>query len=217
MIDEDFLKFSKETFVETIELKLQQLNRFVEHNVNPKLLGDYIEELVRNFVRKWLGHRLLLHGTFYSLEIDKLYNKELLQIDGIVYDPTAGPPILHEGNFIIVHPGFCTNVIEIKKSEKSINQFRERLEKIYKHCEGFLDRPQIMGIVIHDTEPEKHSEYYDEDSELRLRYDFHDYCNCPIFILFKKTNNNFEPFYEAIDSMLHAIFSKSNRPFQTFH
>ena len=50
-----------------------------------------------------------------------------MQIDGIVYDPTKGPLILSEGDFALVHPAFCSGVVEIKTTIASIKAFEERL------------------------------------------------------------------------------------------
>ena len=88
---ERVLEHAIASFAETIELKIKQLRRYVPKKkelTNPELTGAYIEELVRGFVRDWIGHRQLLTGTLFSEhEVDA----KPMQIDGIVFDPTKGP------------------------------------------------------------------------------------------------------------------------------
>ena len=88
---ENVLRYAVESFSETIAPKLRQLRRYVPKDkaqTNPALTGAFIEELVRGFIRSWIRHRLLLHGTFHFERSVEAGDKPL-QIDGIVYDPTA--------------------------------------------------------------------------------------------------------------------------------
>ena len=50
--DEDILKHARESFSETIELKIKQLRRYIKKGGNPALTGDYIESLVRGFIKE---------------------------------------------------------------------------------------------------------------------------------------------------------------------
>jgi len=205
--NEDVLRHTKEAFAETIALKVQHLRRYVKKGTNPALTGSFIEELVRGFVQDWLGHRLLVHGTFYSSEFEKS-GAGPLQIDGIVYDPTSGPMVIHEGSFAVVHPVFCTGVIEIKTSySKNLWQLQERLQLIHARYMHHVAKCQIMEIVIVDPDPEGKSSITDEKGNSFCAYHYRSGDWCPIFVLFKEKDFEHEPFNVAIDAMIRAIYT----------
>jgi len=202
--DEDVLKHAREAFAETVALKVEQLYRYVPRGSNSALTGAFIEELVRGFIQKWIGHRQLLCGTLHSTEFEQS-KATPLQIDGIVYDPQKGPAILEEGGFVVVHPAFCTNVIEIKTSVPSLMKFEERLRKIYERYMHHATSCHVMGVVIADADPIKKSLVSQGGREFpAYRYFMGGWC--PIFILFKKAGGKYEPQYEAIDAMIHSIY-----------
>ena len=123
---------------------------------------------------------------------------------GIVYDPTKGPLILSEGDFALVHPAFCSGVVEIKTTIASIKDFEERLQKIQQRYMSHLSTPHVMGIVIADGEPNKTSKITKKDGGI---LDYHNYFTvplCPIFILFKETEDGYDPFFPAIDALIRA-------------
>src|SRR5690349_21769946 len=103
--DEDVLKHARDAFIDTVTIKLGHLRKYIKKGTNPALTGAFIEEVVRDFVKHLIGHRQLVHGTFYSTEFEKS-GATPLQIDGIIYDPTLGPTILRQGDFAVVHPVF---------------------------------------------------------------------------------------------------------------
>lgn len=208
--DENVMQHAIEAFAETVALKMKQLRRYVPKQkdlTNPDLTGAFIEELVRGFVRGWIGHKLLLHGTFYYKQhIDA--NQKPLQIDGIVYDPTRGPAILREGDFIVVHPAFCAGVVEIKTTIPSVQSFLERLWEVHGKYLAHLPTPHTMGVVIADKDPEKASEIKTKDGRIIPAYNHNTVPLCPIFILFKETNDGeYEPFFPAIEGMIRAMYS----------
>jgi len=193
-----------------VSLKVQQLYRYVPKGSNSDLTGEFIEELVRGFVQKWLGHRRLLSGTFYSAE--SAGSKPCpLQIDGIVHDPHCGPVVLEEGGFVVVHPAFCSNVIEIKTSLKGSNiaMFQERLRQIYSRYMHHVTTPHVMGIVIADSDPERKSLAPPCSSE-RPAYRYHSGGWCPIFILFSEKDGAYRPHDPAIDAMIRCIYAKQH-------
>jgi len=202
--DENPVKHAQEAFQETIALKLQHLRRYIKKGTNATLTGAYIEEVVRSFIRKWIGPLQLRHGTFYSQEFEDS-GKKPLQIDGIVWNPKAGPAILEENEFLVVHPVFCTGVIEIKMSDHPISDFRDRLQIIYETYMHFCSKSNVMGIVISDSDPEGKSKTKFMDKEINL-FDYQKCGCCPIFILFKEKDNEFTPFPQAIESMIKAIY-----------
>jgi len=204
--NEDVLKHARDAFAETIALKIQLLEKYVRVGANPALTGGYIEAVVRSFVRNWIGHRRLCHGTFYSDEF-RASRKKPMQIDGIVYDPASGPAILDEEDFLVVHPAYCTSVIEIKKSVSSVTRFEKRLQDIYARYFHHLTKCQVMGIVIHDADPEAVSHYDGSDGNRHPIFNHRNASICPIFVLFQKKGNKFIPYVPAIDRMIRAVYT----------
>jgi len=210
MDNENVLKDAVETFAETIKLKVEQLRRFVpkeKAHTNTDLTGRYIEELVRGFIRHWIRDQQLLHGTLYSGDINGTYDRPL-QLDGIVYDPSSGPLILQEGDFVIVHPAFCSAVIEIKMTlPNGMDTFETRLREIWnRHFHG-VPSYHVMGVVIADKNPEVASRRTHSDGKFDFYYKYFDGGLCPIFVLFKEAEDGqYEPFYPAIDAMIRAIY-----------
>jgi hypothetical protein len=201
---EDVLQHAKQAFTETIALKVKHLRRYVPKNTNPELTGDFVEELVRGFIQDWIGHRLLVKGTLYSSEFEKTGEKAL-QIDGIIYDPTRGPMIMHEGSFGVVHPVFCAGVMEIKTSYSNLSKFRKRLDKIHALYMHHVRKCQVMGIVIADSKPEVKSRI-SHHGESYWAYSY-DRDSCPIFVLFKEEDGEYEPFEPAVDAMIRAVYA----------
>ncbi len=206
--DENVISSAVDAFSETIALKLKQLRRFIPKErarTNTDLTGAFVEELVRGFIRGWIGHRLLLHGTFhFQKHVDS--GEKPLQIDGIVYDPTRGPPILREGDFVIVHPAFCGGVIEIKMSVSSIDDFEGRLQTVHAKYLTHRTKPSVMGVLISHRDPEGVSQIPVKGDKTMPLY-HHAWANiCPIFILFKETEDGeFEPHTPAIEGLIRAI------------
>jgi hypothetical protein len=205
--DENVLQHAAEAFAETIGLKVRQLRRFIpkaKAETNTDITGAYIEEVVRGFLGSWIGHQKLVHGTFYS-KVCEVSREPALQINGIVHDPTKGPLILSEGDFAIVHPAFCSGVVEIKTSISSAKSFEDRLQTVHQRYMSHLPTPHVMGIVIADSAPEKSSKLKTKDDRT---LDYHNYFTaplCPIFFLFKETEDGYEPFMPAIDAMIRAV------------
>jgi hypothetical protein len=207
---ENVIQHAVEAFAETVSLKVKQLRRYIPKQralTNQDLTGAYIEELVRGFVRGWIGQQELLHGTFYyQKHIDS--GQKPLQIDGIVYDPTRGPAILREGDFVIVHPAFCSGVVEIKMTIPSVQNFLERLWEVHAKYLSHLPSTHVMGVVIADQDPVKASEIKTKDGRTLQAYNHFTIPLCPIFILFKETpDGEYEPHYPAIEGMIRAMHS----------
>jgi hypothetical protein len=207
---ENVLRFAVESFAETIALKLKQLRRYVPKEkalTNTDLTGAYIEELVRGFIRTWIGHQQLLHGTLYFQNHVESGGKPF-QIDGIVYDPTKGPVTLQEGNFAILHPAFCSGVIEIKMTVSSTSDFEQRLQTIHSKYLDHMTTTHVMGVVIADRDPVRASKYFFPNGREIELYDYNTVPLCPIFVLFKETTDcEYEPFITAIDCMIRGIFN----------
>ena len=197
-----------EAFCLTIETKLNVFHSVVGKGTNSLLAGDFIEELVRGFVCDWIYPCLLFRGTFWPFDVNPGFPEPSApQIDGIVFDPRQGPPIIMEGDFVVAHPEFCPGVIEIKKSESNLTSLEQRLEGIHvqyykRHNMVRQGKSSVMGIVIHDKNPEGHSkpEWLKNESE----------CAGPIFILFTEVDlgSRYEPYKPAVESMIRTIFRK---------
>ena len=106
-------------------------------------------------------------------------NQKPLQIDGIIYDPTRGPAIIREGDFIVVHPAFCAGVVEIKTSIPSVQNFLERLWEVHGKYLSHLSTTHTMGVVIADKDPEKASEIKANDGTILLAYNHFTVPLCP--------------------------------------
>jgi hypothetical protein len=204
-LNEDVLRHAKDAFIETIALKVKHLRHYVKKNTNSDLTGLYIEEVVRGFVKNWIGHRVLINGTFYSSEFENS-EENPLQIDSIIYDPTMGPPVMLEGNFGIVHPVFCAGVLEIKTSYSgSLLKFQERLDKIHRLYMHHVRKSQVMGVVICDSNPDAKSTISTKGENFKAFSYNQDWC--PIFVLFEEKDGEYQPFEPAIDAIFRAIFT----------
>jgi hypothetical protein len=204
---ESVLKASVEAFIKTVALKLQQLEPLVPKGTNPKLTGDYVEEIVRGFVSYWLKPSIICSGTLYPHDMnDALSDKDKKppQIDGIVYDSQQGPPVIHEGNFLVCHPQFCRGLVEIKKSfDETVLEFARRLKRL--HSQYFepwgRSTGHVMGIVTVDSNPQTHSIQEWRTKPLYQHYGLGD--ESPIFILF---DNDYNPHLDAIEGMIKHLF-----------
>jgi len=214
---EKVLEDAVKAFAETVVVKIQQLRRYVPKKkefTNPPLTGTFIEEVVRDFVADWVGHRQLLTGTLYS---EEEAGQKPMQIDGIVYDPTKGPTVLREGNFGIVHPAFCDGIIEIKMTFKNftdpkeypgLSKLEEKLDTFHKRYMSHLPSCHVMGIVIADDDPEsiEMSNYQNKNKE-PVPYNSIDTVPLkPIFVLFKHVDGEYEPRMQDIGNMIRAIY-----------
>jgi hypothetical protein len=207
--EEDVLFHAKQSFSDVVALKLKHLRSYVPKNSNPALTGDFIEELVRTYIQAALGHRLLLNGTFYSSEFEESGQKPL-QVDGIIYDPTQGPAIIREGNFVVVHPVFCTGVIEIKTSySENLENLQKRLEILYHLYMHHLKRSQVMAVIIADPNPQAKSQMKIRDRQFPAYAAFDDWS--PIFVLFQEKDGEYSPYEHAIDALIRNIYINLSR------
>jgi hypothetical protein len=105
-----------------------------------------------------------------------------------------------------VHPAFCGGLIEIKMSVSSIKDFEERLQTIYGRYLNHRTKPSVMGVLISHGDPEGASQIPVKGDSTMPLYN-HAWANiCPIFILFKETEDgDFEPHTPAIEGLIRAI------------
>jgi hypothetical protein len=65
-----------------------------------------------------------------------------------------------------------------------------------------------MGVVIADKDPLKASEIKAKDNRTIQSYNYFTVPLCPIFILFKETDDGeYEPHYPAIDAMIRSMYA----------
>ena len=190
---------------------MQQFYKVVPKGSNPALTGAFVEELVRGFVKDWISPSLLMHGTLYPHDCNKRMSADECkprQIDGIVYDPRLGPSIIREGSFLVTHPRLCQGIIEIKTSYPNMTDLERHLQSLYSqylHPQGFNHMTwTAMGIVVQDSDPERHSRFEGlTDPIFHYRLPGH----CPIFILFREREGEYEPYHPAVDAMIKALFT----------
>lgn len=53
--EQDVLRAAVQAFSETVKLKLQQFYRVIPKGSNPAVTGEFVEAVVRAFVRKWIA------------------------------------------------------------------------------------------------------------------------------------------------------------------
>jgi hypothetical protein len=214
--DLDILKATRRAFYETIRLKMEQFYTVMPQGENPALTGAFVEELVRGFIRDWISPCLLMHGTLYPHETDSPLDPlpaeqcNAKQIDGIVFDPRLGPPILREGSFLVAHPAFCHGVIEIKTSERNLKGFEERLSLLHRQYllpHKSVATCSVMGVVIQDPDPDGHSYPDWESLHGQPLFAYNPGWSYPIFLLFKERGGQYEPYEPAIDALIRAVFS----------
>jgi hypothetical protein len=204
---EDVLEHARVAFAETVGLKVQQLRRFIpkaKDRTNTQITGNFIEELVRGFITKWIGQQLLVTGAFFNKECEDS-DERAMQIDGIVHDPRRGPAIIKEGNFEIVHPAFCSGVIEIKITHGNLQTLEQRLQEISRRYMHHLTASHVMGVIISSPNPEKDSQILLSNGQIRWMYNAQ-VGWCPIFILFKEQNGEYKPHFNAIHRMIVALW-----------
>jgi hypothetical protein len=207
----DPLKAAKEAFHQTVCLKLRQFYGVLPKGCNSELTGDFVEALVRGFIQDWISPCVLANGTMIPFDANRNLSLDALrpkQIDGIVYDPRMGPPVIREGDFLVAHPLFCRGVIEIKASEADLAGFQQRLWAHYRQYFEPLGADHrlandVMGIVIADPNPRAKSR---ASPPGRYLYDARGSMHCPVFILFQNVDGEFSPYEPAIDSLMKAIF-----------
>jgi hypothetical protein len=114
---------------------------------------------------------------------------------------------------VVVHPAFCRGLLEIKTSMDDLKGFEQRLRGLFdqylasgppRGTRPFVPACLVMGIVIHDPDPAAHSapDWLDSTPIHHYRLVGH----CPIFILFKKVGEDYEPYEPGIEAMIKAIF-----------
>ncbi len=113
---------------EEFSSRIAQLAQIIGTSHEPSV-GDYKESLLRSVIAKFIpkrynvGHGFVVFTRESSLNDKTSDNMDLWnlkehyvsrQLDIIVYDEYNFPPILHEGDFVVLRPEAVRSVIEVK-------------------------------------------------------------------------------------------------------
>jgi hypothetical protein len=100
-MEENYGELKKELFAKREQLRALTLN--------PKILGDYHEELIRDFVSRFIDDRLSVkHGLIYDDN-----GQRSRECDVIIYEK-GRKPLLESGNLVIVNEVDVRFVLQVK-------------------------------------------------------------------------------------------------------
>ena len=191
---------SQSEFAGEIASRVREFEGFVPAGSDPGLASMFLEAQVRSLIEERLRPKRLVSGIFSVPRASGPTGVPRF-VEGAVYDPGRGRPILERGGFCVVNPASCVGCILIKPSVPNIAKFENRLREIA--MSYFLGRPpgMVMGIVASDAAPGKKSEICTRGK----RFPAHQFMHpkwCPISILFSREGGVFRPHYPAIEAMV---------------
>ena len=172
------------SFAQIFKAKLQVFRSLVKDDFhNSKVVGDYVEALVRGHINSLIAPRRICHGSLYypSANIQKCQ-----QYDGLVWQPCFGAPLLQEDEFLLLHPNTVGAVVEIKARAKSLQQFHKRLVGI---ADNFLvpsghNKRHAIGIIVGHPDPQGEANpAWNKVDGHSVELHSEALNNCPIFIL----------------------------------
>lgn len=103
--------------LEKLRGEYEKISIFTKH---PSTLGLFREQLLKDYVRKFIPNFLSLNSGFVSdyknAEKDRVHLSQTRQIDLIVYDENYYSPFLRTSEFSIIEPEGLYAAIEIKSS-----------------------------------------------------------------------------------------------------
>ena len=195
------LESAARAFANLILAKVKVFRDIVHRRENPEVIGDIIEELIREYINSWLAPMGIYNGSLWCSQSQKM-----MQIDGLVWQPSFGPPLLRQGNFLLLHPNTARAAVEIKTSENNLKALRDRLSEIWSEYFEPVGYPRrdCLGVVLHHPDPDGASRptwnvVEGHPIELHMKA-LHAH---PIYILFKRVSEfEYEPFMPAVEAML---------------
>ncbi len=126
----------KAAYYASIEAELRAIrSKIVSLAKNPKILGDYYEEIFRDFLKSQISERYgIFHGRIYH--DDTLYD----EYDVIIIDTFEYHPIFRAGELLITDPESIRVVIQVKGTltKSGLIQAYKNLESARKLNEGIL-------------------------------------------------------------------------------
>jgi len=133
----DFEK--KKVYYASIEAELRaRRQKIISLARNPKILGDYYEDIFRDFLRSLISERYgIFHGRIYH--DDTLYG-EYDEYDVIIVDTFEYHPIFKAGEFLITDPESVRVVVQVKGTltSKGLEQAYKNLLSARELNEGIL-------------------------------------------------------------------------------
>ncbi len=183
-----------------IASRVRAFERFVPAGSDPVLANTFLEAQVHSLVeerlrpKRWVSGIFVVAGASVATGVAR-------SIEGAIYDPGRGGPMLERGGFYVVDPASCAGCILIRPSVPNLSKFENRLREI---AIGYFSRRppgMVMGIVASDAAPEKKSDICTKGR----RFPAHQFTHpkwCPIFVLFSREGGGFKPHLPAIEALV---------------
>jgi hypothetical protein len=133
---------------ESMLSQFNNINRLLgpTHNWTPS--GDFCEQLLREFLRRFLPPNLSVDkGFFYGRTSIDEQDTHCPEIDVLIHDSADWRPILRIGDFVIVNPQAVRGMIQVKRTF-SKSQVRRGLENVVvakQHLLNVLWREEFRG------------------------------------------------------------------------
>ena len=203
-MDSTIFKSAAESFASVMKAQVDTFRDRITGRDNPAVVGSYIEALVRRYINSWIAPKQIYHGSIWDPNVP---DWKIHQIDGLVWEPSHGPAIINEGEFLILHPQVARAIVEIKTSVNSLKGLHDRLVTIWESSFRHRMERDVMAVVISHPDPEKASRpkwntAEGHEVELHSRA-IHNY---PIFILFDSTDDDYRPFAPGIEAMITQLW-----------
>jgi hypothetical protein len=194
------LKQSAAQFVAHLTGRLADFHRHIPPGPNPALTLHFLEDQVCALLAARLAPRRLVSGTIRPpVTLDPEANVPFLR--DIIYDPQLGPSPIDTAGFSIIKPAACAGVIRIQPCTHNTAKFEAHLRDIALNLIRNRHPSRVMGIVIADPDPEKKSIVRRKGRTFQA-HEFTSGKWCPIYILFTRRGNTYQPYLPAIEALL---------------
>ena len=203
MAPDSDIKVATTRFADDVANRLTQFHRLMPPGSNSDLASRFLEAQVRGLIADRLAPKRLLSGTLSAPGITAPESGPPF-VEDIIYDLRRGPLLLESGAFSIVHPGTCAGVIQVRPSAGNVPKFQARLREIALTYFPRRHPGCVMGVIVGDSDPEKKSVVCRSGRRFRA-YDFMNAKWCPIFILFARREERYQPHLPAIEALLTNI------------
>jgi|GEM_PF-5272707 len=211
-LGQEALRNAAETFASLVTAKVKVFRELCAEKENTEVTGDFVEEMLRGYINSWLAPMGIYPGSLVSPR----HKRKLKQIDGLIWQPSFGPPVLREGNTLLLHPNTVRAIVELKTSVESVRHLHDRLSDLWEELKPTEHSARdAMGIILfHNGNPETasnpHWRTVDGNREpLHTRaVNAH-----PIYILFERRGQfDYEPYFPAIMELIFRLNNIANTP-----
>lgn len=142
-------------YTESLGSNFSSIKSITNFTNNTDVIGLYAEKLVIEFLKKLVFPLNISTGSIISEEDYNNGNKQLSQIDIIIWDPNPLPPIFHMNEFALIPKKSVLGILEIKKSDydKGLKDIQDRYDNRSKllpeHClnEKYDNFFAIIGVA----------------------------------------------------------------------